>query len=61
MLDSDAVFNPEPVMRRFRVGHLVTRAVIVAMLAGSLSAVLAACGQRGPLYLPDKENPDKRR
>jgi len=61
MLDSDAVFDPEPVMRRPSFGPFVARALIVAMLAATLSAVLAACGQRGPLYLPDKENPDKRR
>lgn len=39
----------------------ITRAVIVALLLSTLSTGLAACGQRGPLYLPDKDNPDKRR
>ncbi len=39
----------------------ITRAVIVAVLFGTLSTGLAACGQRGPLYLPDTNNPDKRR
>lgn len=31
------------------------------MLAVVILAGAAGCGQRGPLYLPDKENPDKRR
>jgi predicted small lipoprotein YifL len=39
----------------------LARAMIVAVAVGVLSAGLAACGQRGPLYYPDKENPDKRR
>ena len=39
----------------------IARAVIVAVLLCTLSAGLAACGQRGPLYLPDKDNPDRRR
>ena len=38
----------------------IARAVIVAVLL-TTTAGLAACGQRGPLYLPDKDNPDKRR
>ena len=37
------------------------RALIVAVVLATLSAGLAGCGQRGPLYLPDKDNPDKRR
>lgn len=37
------------------------RVVIVAVLAGTLGAALGACGQRGPLFLPDPNNPDKRR
>ena len=48
-------------MKRPPVMTTVARALIVAMLAGTLGAGLAACGQRGPLYFPDKENPDRRR
>lgn len=32
---------------------------IVAMLVALLAMGTAGCGQRGPLYLPDKDNPDK--
>lgn len=39
----------------------IARALIVAVLLATLGTGLAACGQRGPLYLPDKDNPDKRR
>ena len=48
-------------MPRPPVMTTVARALIVAMLAGALASGLAACGQRGPLYYPDKENPDRRR
>ena len=37
------------------------RALIVAVLAGTLAGAVSGCGQRGPLFLPDKDNPDKRR
>ena len=37
------------------------RVLIVAVVLATLSAGLVGCGQRGPLYLPDKDNPDKRR
>lgn len=37
------------------------RALIVAALLASLGAGLAGCGQRGPLFYPDPNNPDKRR
>ena len=39
----------------------VARALIVAVLLGTLLSGIAGCGQRGPLYMPDKDNPDKRR
>jgi predicted small lipoprotein YifL len=48
-------------MQRSPVVKIVARAVIVATLLMTIGAGIAACGQRGPLYLPDKENPDKRR
>ena len=48
-------------MSRETVLKPIARAVIVAVLLASLGAGLVACGQRGPLFLPDKENPDKRR
>jgi predicted small lipoprotein YifL len=48
-------------MLRPPVVTTVARVLIVAMLSGLLGAGLAACGQRGPLYYPDKENPDRRR
>lgn len=38
----------------------IARALIVAVLLTTLASGLAACGQRGPLYLSDKDNPDKR-
>lgn len=43
------------------IGRQTARALIVAVLAGTLGGAIAACGQRGPLYLPDSNNPDKRR
>ncbi len=39
----------------------IARALIVAVLLATLGTALSACGQRGPLYMPDKDNPDKRR
>jgi len=60
MLDSDAFFEPGNPMRHHAVKP-IARALIVAVLLTTLASGLAACGQRGPLYLPDKDNPDKRR
>lgn len=54
----------ENVGRRLVMRHIARhapRAVIVAVLAGTFAAALSGCGQRGPLFLPDKDNPDKRR
>lgn len=48
-------------MPRTHLPRTMARAGIVAMLVVLLGTSLAACGQRGPLFLPDKENPDKRR
>ena len=42
------------ILRLVRVG-------IVATLVATISVAATGCGQRGPLYLPDKDNPDKRR
>ncbi len=39
----------------------IARALIVAVVMATLFPALGGCGQRGPLYLPDKDNPDKRR
>ena len=39
----------------------VARALIVATLMATVLAGIAGCGQRGPLFLPDTNNPDKRR
>lgn len=39
----------------------ILRPIIVATLVGVIAAAAAGCGQRGPLYLPDRENPEKRR
>jgi hypothetical protein len=61
MLDSDAFFDRKRIMQRPRIVNTVARAVIVAILATTLGSAVTACGQRGPLYMPDKENPDKRR
>ena len=48
-------------MRHHDAVEAVTRALIVAVLLASIGVGAAGCGQRGPLYLPDKENPEKRR
>jgi predicted small lipoprotein YifL len=48
-------------MPRHHTVKPITRALIVAVLLATLGAGLAGCGQRGPLYLPDSNNPDKRR
>jgi predicted small lipoprotein YifL len=48
-------------MHRSNVMRIIARVAIVAMLAAWLTAGIAGCGQRGPLYYPDKDNPDKRR
>jgi predicted small lipoprotein YifL len=55
------LFDPMLAMQRLSVIRFVARALIVATLAGTISLALAACGQRGPLYLPDSQNPDRRR
>ena len=41
--------------------NYIVRLGIVAMLVSMLAGGTVGCGQRGPLYLPDKENPDKHR
>jgi predicted small lipoprotein YifL len=51
----------KPAMLSPSVIRVAARAVIVATLAGTMSMALVACGQRGPLYLPDSQNPDRRR
>ena len=38
-----------------------TRVLIVAALLAAVGAGAAGCGQRGPLFMPDKDNPEKRR
>ncbi len=48
-------------MRHHDAIRAVARALIVAALLATIGVGAAGCGQRGPLYLPDKENPDKRR
>ncbi len=35
----------------------VYRMLCVLVLAGALASVLVACGQRGPLYLPEDARP----
>jgi hypothetical protein len=37
------------------------RVIIVAALLIAFGGAVAGCGQRGPLYYPDKDNPDRRR
>jgi len=37
------------------------RSIIVATALIAVTASVAGCGQRGPLYYPDKDNPDRRR
>ena len=50
---------PRPMTpNRVAPNHIV-RLGIVAMLFALLAVGTAGCGQRGPLYLPDKNNPDK--
>lgn len=63
MLDSDPFFDPPPslAMPRPNAVKQLARAAIVATLLVALVAGTAGCGQRGPLFLPDKDNPDKRR
>ena len=39
----------------------VALALIVAVAACLLTTAVTACGQRGPLFLPDANQPDKRR
>ena len=62
-----SVFKPDPKLRmrperfRTRPATIVTRAVIVAVLLAAFGCAVTGCGQRGPLYYPDKDNPDRRR
>lgn len=44
-----------------RPAATVTRAFIVAALLLAFGSSVTGCGQRGPLYYPDKDNPDRRR
>ncbi len=39
----------------------LARVVIVATVLVATAAAVAGCGQRGPLYYPDTNNPDRRR
>lgn len=48
-------------MRRSYGPRSLLRVSIVLMVLAFLGTQVTGCGQRGPLYLPDKENPDKRR
>lgn len=52
---------PRVVVARSRVPRTVVRALIVAALVAGTVAGVAGCGQRGPLYYPDTNNPDRRR
>ena len=44
-----------------RTTRRTARVVIVAAVLAALGAGVAGCGQRGPLFMPDKDNPEKRR
>lgn len=48
-------------MSRSNAGKLLARTLIVAVLSAALGSIVTGCGQRGPLYMADPENPDKRR
>ena len=43
------------------IARTAARAGIVAILVVAFALGALGCGQRGPLYLPDKDNPDKRK
>ena len=43
------------------IARTVARVGIVAIFVAAFAAGAVGCGQRGPLYLPDKDNPDKRK
>ncbi len=50
----------KPVKPRYAVLIMLTHCrffLLIALLATVLATVLAACGQRGPLYLPDESAP----
>lgn|GEM_PF-2377578 len=52
---------PRPDAIKQRPIETLARAIIVATVSIALTATVAGCGQRGPLYYPDKDNPDRRR
>ena len=43
-----------------RVGGASARGLIAALLLGLMTLACAACGQRGPLYLPDSASAPER-
>ena len=49
----------QTMMPRPMTPNRIARAGIVAVLVALIAVGTAGCGQRGPLYLPDKDNPDK--
>ncbi len=50
---------PRPMTPNRNAPKHMVRLGIVAMLVALFAVGTAGCGQRGPLYLPDKDNPDK--
>ncbi|MGI9025788.1 MAG: LPS translocon maturation chaperone LptM [Burkholderiaceae bacterium] len=51
--------TPRPMTPHRIAPNQIFRLGIVAMLVTLFAVGTAGCGQRGPLYLPDKDNPDK--
>lgn len=52
---------PRPMPLHRTAPRPVVRLGIVAMLVALFAVGTAGCGQGGPLYLPDKDHPDKHR